>query len=194
MKILVCCESSGIVRDAFTAAGHDAMSCDLKQTKSPGKHYKGNALDLLYNEYFDLVIAHPPCTFLCKAQLFRCIPGSIYEIEQYKAFQFFLDIYCSPQLHIVIENPIGALSRLFRPPDQIIYPWWFGNDHSKDICLWLKNVSPLIATCYSPGRRSMSNHTNSRMSQAKRSEIRSRFFPEVAAAMASQWTEIHILS
>lgn len=194
MKVLICCEYSGIVRDAFTSMGHDAMSIDILQSESPGKHIKGDCIPILYNEKFDLVIAHPPCTFLCKAQLFRCVPGSIYEDSQKKAFDFFMKIWNSPQEHIVIENPIGAISRLFRKPDQIIYPWWFGDPHSKDICLWLKNVAPLIATCYNTKRQPVSNHVNSRMSPILKSKIKSHFFPLVASAMASQWTEKAILS
>jgi hypothetical protein len=143
---------------------------------------------------WDLVIAHPPCTYLCKAQLFRCVPDSIYADLQKDAIDFFLAIWNSPQLCIAIENPIGALSRMFRPPDQIIYPWYFGDPHSKDICLWLKNVPPLISTCYSTRRQPVKNHTNGRMSQAQRSKIKSRFFPAIAEAMANQWTENHLYS
>jgi hypothetical protein len=105
----------------------------------------------------------------------------------HKGFEFFMKIYNSPQLHIAIENPIGALTRLFRPPDQIIYPWWFGDRHSKDICLWLKNMPPLIATVYNTKRIPVSNHVNGRMSQEQKSKIRSKFFPLVAHAMAHQW-------
>ena len=189
MKVLVACESSGIVRDAFKNAGHNAWSCDLVAALSPGQHFKKDCLQVLANEHFDLVIAHPPCTYLCKAQLWRCVPGSIYESLQSSALEFFLQIWNSPQERIAIENPIGALSRLFRPPDQIIYPWMFGDIHSKEICLWLKNVPPLISTCYNPKRIPVSNHTNGRMSQEQKSIIRSTFFPLVAEAMATQWSE-----
>lgn len=193
MKVLVCCEYSGIVRNAFSSAGHNAWSVDLLSSVSPGKHVIGNCLDLLYSQHWDLVIAHPPCTYLTKAQLFRCVPGSHYEFLQQQALQLFLDIFTSPPEHIAIENPSGALTRLFRPPDQIVQPWHFGNSHRKEIALWLKNLPPLISTLYNTKRRPMSNHTNSRMTQHQRSQIRSLFFPEVAQAMATQWTEKYIL-
>lgn len=188
MNILICCEYSGIVRNAFAKAGHYAISCDIINSQSPGLHIVGDCLPLLYAFKWDLVICHPPCTYLCKAQLFRCKPGTNFFLLQQLALEFFLKIWNSPQDHIVIENPIGALSRLFRPPDQIIYPWYFGDPHSKDICLWLKNVPPLIATLYNTRRQPVSNHVNGRMSKAQKSEIKSRFFPLVAEAMANQWT------
>ena len=194
MKVLVLCEYSGIVRNAFSSAGHEAYSCDLIPSISPGNHIIGDALNVLYSQNWDLVIGHPPCTYLCKAQLFRCKPGSKYELLQQSAVDFVKSIYNSPVEHIAIENPIGALSRLFRPPDQIIYPWHFGDIHSKEICLWLKNVPPLISTLYNTKRIPVSNHVNGRMSQAQKSMIKSKFFPLVADAMATQWTEKYLLS
>jgi hypothetical protein len=193
MKVLVACEYSGIVRDAFASAGHDSWSCDLLPSMSPGNHIIGDAIEVIMSSAWDLVIAHPPCTYLCKAQLFRCTPESQFEVLQQSAIEFFKKIYYSPVQHIAIENPIGALSKKFRPPDQIIYPWMFGDIHSKDICLWLKNVPPLISTCYNTKRVPVCNHVNGRMSQAQKSKIKSKFFPLVAEAMAHQWTEKYLL-
>lgn len=194
MKVLVACEYSGIVRDAFSSAGHDAYSCDLIPSISPGKHIIADAIETIYQYKWDLVIAHPPCTYLCKAQLFRCKPGTKYEMMQQTAVEFFKQIYYSPIKHIAIENPIGALTRLFRPPDQIIYPWQFGDIHSKDICLWLKNLPPLISTLYNTKRIPISNHVNGQMTQEQKSKIRSKFFPLVAQAMANQWSEEYLFS
>jgi hypothetical protein len=187
MDIIVGCEMSGIVRNAFLSAGHNAISCDLKETLSPGPHIVGDILEVIYSQKFDFGIFHPPCTYLAKCQGFRCVPGSFYWEEQKKAVQFVKDIYNSPLKSLAIENPSGALTRLFRPPDQIIYPWWFGDPHSKDIALWLKKCPPLIATVYSTKRRPMQNHVNGRMSSHLKSEIKSKFFPLVAESMAKQW-------
>ena len=192
MEILIACEYSGIVRDAFTRKGHNVISCDLLPTESPGSHHIRDVLEFVHERKFDLVIGFPPCTFLSKAQMFmyKTVPGRKQKTDE--AVCFFSDLYKSAA-SVALENPPGYLTKAFRPPDQIIQPWHFGNSHMKQICLWLKNVPPLIATCYSPGRRPVSNHTNSRMSQTERGKIRSRFFPEVAEAMANQWTAKYIL-
>lgn len=190
VNVLVCCEYSGIVRTAFSNAGFNSWSCDLLPTEIPGNHFQGDAIEFINSRAWDLIIAHPPCTFLSKVQLYRVTPGSKYEILQQTAIKFVKDIYNSPAEHIAIENPIGALSKKFRPPDQIIYPWWFGDIHSKEICLWLKNLPPLIATCYNTKRIPVANHVNSRMSQAHKSKIKSKFFPLVAEAFVNQWSNI----
>jgi hypothetical protein len=187
MDIILGCECSGIVRDAFSSAGHNAISCDLKETLSPGQHIVGDILEVIYSQKFDFGIFFPPCKFLAKCQGFRCVPESFFWEEQKKAVQFVKDIYNSPIKSLAIENPSGALTRLFRPPDEIIYPWWFGDKHSKDIALWLKNCPPLIATVYNTKRIPVSNHVNGRMSSELKSQIKSTFFPLVAEAMATQW-------
>jgi len=187
MNVLVACEYSGIVRDAFTRAGHYAMSADYEPTMSPGNHYQGDVFDIIKLKHWDLLIAHPPCTYLCKAQLFRCVPNSERSLSQALAVDFVRRLlYCDIE-RIAIENPIGILSTVLRKPDQICYPWQFGDGYRKDICLWLKNLPPLLPTKLSPGRKSVSNHVNSRMSQALKSKIKSKFFVGVAEAMASQW-------
>lgn len=194
MKVLIACEYSGIVRNAFAAAGHDAWSCDLLPSDSQGNHIIGDAIEILNSYPWDFAIGHPPCTYLCKAQLFRCKPGTKFFLMQQTAVKFFKDMYNSPVKHIALENPSGALTRLFRPPDQIVHPWQFGDIHSKEIALWLKNVPPLISTCYNTKRIPVINHVNGRMSQEQKSKIKSKFFPLVAEAMANQWTESYLLS
>jgi hypothetical protein len=188
MEILIACEYSGIVRDAFSRRGHSVMSCDLLPSESPGDHHVGNVLELLRSRSFDFVIGFPPCTYLSKAQqhMYESVPGREYQANA--AVAFFKKLFNSAPA-VALENPSGYLTKAFRPPDQIVQPWHFGNSHRKEICLWLKNVPPLISTCYSTRRRPVSNHTNSRMTQMERGKIRSRFFVEVAEAMATQWSE-----
>lgn len=188
MEVLVACEYSGIVRDAFTRAGHYAMSCDFEPTMSAGNHYQGDVFDIIDLRKWDLLIAHPPCTFLCRAQMFKCVPGSPRFISQVSAIDFVRRLSAADIDKICIENPIGILSTVFRKPEQIVYPWQFGDPYRKDICLWLKNLPPLLPTTLSPGRKSVSNHVNSRMSQAVKTKIKSKFFVGVAEAMASQWS------
>jgi hypothetical protein len=149
IRVLVACEYSGIVRDAFANVGFDATSCDILPTESDGKHYQGNVFDILYSQSWDLLIAFPPCTYVSAAGLFRC------NIETYgqsaidrikkrnKAVEFFLDLYNAPIKHIAIENPTGHLSSTILKPTQIINPYYFGEQHLKRTCLWLKNLPPL---------------------------------------------------
>lgn len=187
MSILIACEYSGIVSDAFRRKGHHVISCDLLPSESSGAHYQGDVMELLYCRPWDMIIGFPPCTYLSKAQqwMYRTVEGRQEAADN--AVAFFVRLYSACDT-IALENPPGYLTKAFRPPDQIVQPWWFGNPHRKEICLWLKNIPPLIATCYSSRRQPVSNHTNGQMSQEKRSKIRSRFFPEVAAAMAEQWS------
>lgn len=188
-KILIACEYSGIVRDAFTKIGFNAWSCDILPTEAPGAHIRGDVTKILKNSW-DAIIAFPPCTYLCKAQMWRVKKEPGRQELQDKAIEFVKIILSSNARYIAIENPIGILSSALRPPDQIITPWHFGNNHDKDICLWLKNLPPLISTCYSTQRKKMKNHTNGRMNQELKSKIKSRFFPEIATAMATQWGPI----
>lgn len=188
MKVGIFFEHSGIVRNAFTAQGHDAFSCDILPSLSPGKHFTANAFEVMYSESFDLGIFHPPCTFLCKAQLWKCNLSPERKENQLKAIEDFKKCLYHPCNKIAVENPIGILSSSVRPYDQLIQPWMFGDPYKKEICLWLKNLPPLISTLYNPLKKSVSNHVNGRMSQDQRSLIRSRFFPNVAKAMAIQWS------
>lgn len=187
MKILIACEYSGIVRDAFVKKGHDAMSCDLLNSSSPGKHYKGDVFELLKYENFDMLIGFPPCTYLSKVQLWRCNKDISRKLLQLQAINFFKNLLNCEIEKIALENPVGILSKAVRSYDQLIHPYMFGSPYQKEICLWLKNLPLLLPTKLSPGRKSMYNHVNSRMSQAEKSHIKSKFFPEIAEAMANQW-------
>jgi hypothetical protein len=190
MKILIACEYSGIVRDAFIKEGHEAHSCDLLPCSSPGIHYIGDVRPLLSAYHWDMMIGFPPCTFLAKCQIAQTLNDKGRLKAAAAAYSFFLELYNAPIKHIALENPVGLLSTVFRKPDQIVQPWHFGDKHSKEICLWLKNLPPLISTVYHHSRIPVANHVNSRMSQALKSSIKSKFFPLVAQAMASQWSNI----
>ena len=188
MKILIGCEYSGIVRDAFTNLGLYATSCDILPSESTGKHIQGDIFEAIKSDNWDLLIAHPPCTYLCNAQLWRCSLDTIRKEQQKHASDFVNRLYNCGIQHIAIENPKGYLSNNWLTPSQIIYPYNFGDPYRKDICLWLRNLPPLISTIYNPKRKSVSNHVNSRMSQTLKSKIKSKFFHGVAEAMAVQWS------
>lgn len=187
VKVLVACEYSGIVSAAFHARGHSVTSCDLLQSEgSPWvNHYRGNVFDII-DSGFDMAICFPPCTWLAKCQLHRKDEQSV--MNRLEAFEFVLRLYYSNIPQVAIENPVGWLNTNWRPPDQITSPHYFGSLYSKEVCLWLKNLPPLIHTYVSPGKKKVANHTNSRMSGALRSKIKSKFFPEFAQAMANQWS------
>ena len=144
MKVLIACEFSGIVRDAFIAAGHDAMSCDLLPTERPGPHYQGDVFDVV-DRGWDMMIAFPPCTYLCSSGLHwnHRRPERVALTEQ--ALVFVQALMDAPIPRIAIENPIGCISTRIRKPEQIIQPWQFGEDASKATCLWLKGL-PLLKT------------------------------------------------
>lgn len=199
MRVIVACEYSGIVSAAFAAKGHDVTSCDLLPTElvvrsnvERFRHIKGDVLALLRDESFDLMIGFPPCTFLCQAPMHRKSPGD--QVKTAQAYNFFLQLFYSRVKRIGLENPIGWLNTNFRAPDQITSPHKFGSPYRKAFCLWLKNLPPLMEGAMSAGSKSVNNHTNSRMTQEERSKIRSRFFPEVAEAMAEQWTEKYLFN
>lgn len=142
MKVLVACEYSGKVRDAFTTLGHDAISCDLLDSETPGKHYKGNVLDII-DEGFDLMIAHPPCTYLSVSGMHWTTRGLRDPKLTEDALEFVNRLMQCNIARICIENPISIISTRIRKPDQVIQPWMFGADASKKTCLWLKNL-PLL--------------------------------------------------
>lgn len=180
MRVLVACEFSGVVRDAFIARGHDAMSCDLVPTVAPGPHHTGDVLPIL-GDGWDLMVAHPPCTFLCVsgARWFASRRG-----EQLAAVEFVSALMAAPVQRIAIENPIGVLSTRIRPPDQIIQPWQFGHGETKATCLWLKGLAPLRPTNVVEGRE----HRIHRLPPSpERSSLRSITFRGIAEAMAEQW-------
>jgi len=150
MRVLVACEFSGIVRDAFIRRGHDAMSCDLLPTELVGPHYQGDVTDIL-EDGWDLMIAHPPCTYLASSGLHwnKRVPGREELTHEAMLFVFNLlgEGFISHGIpKIALENPIGCISSKYRKPDQIIQPWQFGHDASKSTCLWLKGLLPLVPT------------------------------------------------
>ena len=196
MKILVACEYSGTVRDAFIRAGYDAMSCDLLPTDAPGPHYQGSVLDILSNGW-DLMIAHPPCTYLCSSGLHwnRRRPERAQQTED--ALLFVRQLLDAPIPMIALENPIGCISTRIRKPDQTIQPWQYGHDASKATCLWLKGLPLLRPTDFvAPravnGKSRWGNQTDSGQNKlppsADRWKIRSETYPGIADAMARQWS------
>jgi len=187
MKVLVGCEYSGIVAKAFRDKGHEAYSYDLIAGLSPGYHLQMDIFKAVSRFKPDLLIAHPPCTYLSKAQIFMLHNNSERLIKSLEAVYFVQKIMSLDVSKIAIESPPGVLSWAWRPYSQLVNACDFGDPHFKQICLWFKNLPPLITTCVNPSRRSMSSHTNGRMSQCEKSYIRSRFFPLVAEAMANQW-------
>ena len=145
MKVGVLCEFSGIVRDAFIRRGHDAVSCDLLPTESPGPHLQGDCLSFDWSG-FDLLICHPPCTYLAVSGLHwnKRVPGRAEKTEE--ALRFVRALFDLPCPRIVLENPVSCISTRIRKPDQIIQPWMFGHPESKATCLWLRFVPPLKPT------------------------------------------------
>lgn len=192
MRVGVLCEESGVVRDAFAARGHDAWSCDI--LPRPGKHIRGDCLAQDWSG-FDLLICHPPCTYLSRAGA-RWWKDPRRTAKAESAAEFVFRLRDMPVERIAIENPIGQLHSRWRPPDQVIQPWQFGHPFSKATCLWLKNLPKLSPThiCdkYEPllpsntgrgrriGQRSHSGHTRD-------AREASRTFPGIASAMADQW-------
>lgn len=182
-RILIACEFSGAVRDAFVAQGCDAMSCDLLPSEVPGPHYQGDVRDVLGGGW-DLLVAHPPCTHLAVsgARWFKDkLP------EQAEALAFVRLLLEAPVPRIALENPVSIISSRIRKPSQIIQPWQFGHGETKATCLWLTNLPPLQPTNIVPGREARVH----RMAPGPdRWKERSRTFPGVAAAMASQWAPL----
>lgn len=182
MKVLVACEYSGVVRDAFIARGHDAMSCDLLPTDSPGPHYQGDVLDVL-NYPWDLMIAHPPCTHLSVSGA-RHFAAKRLDGRQQSSVSFFMTLARAPIPRIAIENPVCIMSSLWRKPDQVIQPWQFGHGETKATCLWLKGLPPLVPTDVVEGREARIH----RMPPSEdRWKLRSETYYGIAQAMADQW-------
>lgn len=183
MKVLIACECSGIVRDAFLRRGHNAISCDLDPTETPGPHYQGDVTDLL-KEYWDLVIAHPPCTYLTlsnNARLGENLKnGKVFEALRF--YKMFLELHHIPK--VAIENPPGAAHRWYGKADQIIHPWQFGHGETKRTALHLKGLPKLIPTNIVAGRES---RILNMAPSATRSKDRARTYTGIAEAMAEQW-------
>lgn len=181
MRVLIACEYSGTVREAFNALGHDAWSCDILPTDIPGKHIQGDVL-LQLDKGWDLMVAHPPCTYLSNVGLrwFKTQPGRMQLAKE--AFEFVLHLASAPIPMIAIENPRGKLTKWWRRADQVIQPWQFGEPATKETHLWLKQLPPLLYTC--KHLTPMVNWTEKGHRSAK---ARSKTFSGIAAAMAKQW-------
>ena len=182
MKVLVACEFSGRVRDAFIALGHDAMSCDLLPTDSPGPHYQGDVFDVV--DYpWDLMIAHPPCIDLSVSGA-RHFDRKKLTGQQQASVSFFMRLVKLDIPRIAVENPICIMSTLWRKPDQIIQPWQFGHGETKSTCLWLDGLLKLKPTNIVDGR---ADRIHKMPPSPERAKIRSLTYQGVADAMASQW-------
>lgn len=180
MKVLVACEFSGVVRDAFLAKGHDAWSCDLLPTERPGPHIQGDVLEVL-GEGWDLMIAHPPCTHLAVSGA-RWFKDKV--AEQEEALAFVRRLLEAPVARICVENPVSVISSRIRKPDQIIQPWMFGHGETKATCLWLKNLPALVPTRIVEGRQ---NRIHREPPGPDRWKNRSMTYQGIADAMAEQW-------
>lgn len=207
MKILIACEYSGRVRNAFTKLGHDVMSCDLLPTELPGKHYQGDVLDILQEDW-GMMIAHPPCTFLTNAQSWTYYHPADRLLERHlrrphpkypdrrhqqdEAIKFFKTLLTAPIPRICIENPVpmGRVIDHVGPYAQTIQPYMFGEDASKRTCLWLKGLPPLRPTNYIE-KKTYANQTPSGQNKLgpspDRWKERSRTYQGIADAMADQW-------
>ena len=190
MKVLVACEYSGIVRDAFTAKGHDAWSCDILPTESPGNHYQGDVLKHL-NEGWDLMIAHPPCTHLSVSGARWFTEGKKPMYLRNDALDFVKKLMDAPIPRIAIENPVSVISSYIRKSDQMIHPYQFGHKEFKRTCLWLKNLPKLKETNnVLKETKELPDKIAKRiwwMGSGKGKE-RSKFYTGIAEAMAEQWS------
>lgn len=200
MKVLIACEFSGTVRNAFTALGHDAWSCDILPTETEGNHIEGDALSVI-NDGWDLMIAHPPCTYLTvtgnkwmKPEFIDRFPDRPQQRKD--AIAFFMALVNAPIPKIAIENPVGIMSSEYKKPSQYIHPYHFGEPHSKKTGLWLKGLPLLTPTeivepkfyIYKDGRRDPLWHVQSMsMPPHERMKFRSKTYQGIADAMANQW-------
>lgn len=203
MRVLVACEFSGAVRDAFIGGGHDAMSCDLLPNETPGPHYQGSVMDILDNGW-DLMVAHPPCTYLTLTgnKWFRPEFAERFPTRQQDradAIEFFMALVNAPIPKIAIENPIGIMSSRYRKPNQIIQPWQYGHETTKATCLWLKGLPNLVPTNVVSKGEVVVSKSGNRMSRwyyetsmlplknGIRAKARSVTFQGIADAIADQW-------
>lgn len=195
MRVLVACEYSGVVRDAFIAAGHDAMSCDLLPTDVPGPHYMGDVRDVLPDGW-DLMIAHPPCTYLSVSGMHWTTRGLRDPKLTEDALDFVRLLMAAPIERIALENPVSVISSRIRKPDQVIQPYQFRHDASKKTCLWLKNLPLLRPTGFVEprvvaGKQRWGNQTDSGQNvlgpSDDRWKERSKTYEGIAEAMSNQW-------
>ena len=194
MKVLVACEYSGIVRDAFTSKGHDAWSCDILPTESPGNHFQGDILEHL-DKGWDLKIAHPPCTHLAVSGARWFAEGRKPWSLQIEALDFVRKLLNAPINKIALENPVSVISTKIRKPNQIIQPFEYGHDVTKRTCLWLKNLPNLKPTkivkpdivLVNGKKMSRMHYESFKLPSKERSKVRSKFYTGIAEAMADQW-------
>lgn len=201
MKVLIACEFSGIVREAFKARGHDAWSCDLLDTEIPGNHIKGDVLEIL-DQGWDLMIAHPPCTYFSRAGMhfLKTQPGRMQKLLV--SFEFMKKLWNAPIKRICVENPVGWLNTNWKRPAQIVHPWYFGDIDMKQTCFWLKNLTRLNGKAHialdkssyqpkpdKPGRIGKDGKMKNFyfISRSRNAKNRSKTFPGIANAMAEQW-------
>lgn len=200
MRVLVACEFSGRVRDAFIARGHDAISADLLPSETPGPHYQGDCRDLINATDWDLMIAHPPCTYLSNAGV-----QSLYNRDwswnmervrlMWKGIEFFNELLDAPIPRIAVENPVQhrfAKNEVNQPYDQIIHPWMFGHTEQKKTCLWLKDLPALVETDNVYNQMMLLPKSQRQpfwysSGYGNRQITRSRTYPGIAEAMADQW-------
>lgn len=190
MRVLVACEYSGVVRDAFIRAGHDAMSCDLLPTDAPGPHYQGSVFDVI-DGCWDLMIAHPPCTDLAVSGA-AWFKDKKMDGRQAASISFFMKLIKADIPMIAVENPVCIMSSLYRKPDQIIQPYMFGHLETKATCLWLKGL-PTLTPTNNVKEQTMALPEKERMRlhylppSEDRWKERSKTFQGIADAMAEQW-------
>ena len=191
MRVLIACEYSGTVRDAFRALGHDAMSCDLLPTEREGPHYQGSVLDVL-GDGWDMMVAHPPCTHLAVSGAAHFAKKRASGVQD-EALDFVRLLLDAPIPKIALENPVSIISSRIRKPDQIVHPWQFGHETTKATCLWLKGLPLLVPTqivskgerqVYASGKSSPIWHAKTGGGSGK---ARSMTFQGMADAMAAQW-------
>lgn len=184
IRVLVACEYSATVRDAFRARGFDAWSCDLLPTEGdPRWHIEGDAIQVARVQHWDLMVAHPPCTHLAVSGA-RHFAAKVADGRQQEALGFVADLFSAPIKHIALENPVSIISSRFRKPDQTIQPWQFGHGETKATCLWLNNLPKLKPTNIVEGREARIHRMPPGPNRWKE---RSRTFAGIAAAMAEQW-------
>jgi len=187
MRVLVACEFSGVVREAFNQRGHRATSADLLPTDIPGDHYQGDVRDI-FDDGWDLMIAHPPCKYICNGgnNWLNRRPDLDWRGNRETGAVFFMEFINASIPRIAVENPIGCMSSKYRKPDQIIHPYMFGHDYRKDTCLWLKNLPKLVSTKIIPPPYkkfdlwSSERHKNGR-------DVKAITYSGIAEAMADQW-------
>lgn len=192
MKVLVACEYSGTVRDAFAARGHDAWSCDFEPAENGGKHFQCD-VTTLFDLGWDLMIAHPPCERICVSGARWLYEKPGWKEEQEQGLDLVRKLLNAPIARIALENPIGIISTRIRPPDQVIQPWMFGHGETKATCLWLKNLKPLQPThlhddlfCAEPPKEIVAR-VHKLPPSPNRKKLRAWRFKNIAAAMAEQW-------